>query len=249
MTKAFDLVKHSFLFKNLISAGLSTIFVRLLLYIYMNQYANVRWNGSFSSIFSIKNGVRQGAILSGILYCFYTNDLFRTLRNNKTGCWVNNVFMGIFGSSDDNLLVAPSLDSLQKMLKICELLIAEHNLQFSTNIDPAKCKTKCIAFLFKERNLGELDLCGDPLPWVGGGLHLGNHLNNRVEGMRQDVKVKRATFINKNIELNQEFWSSHPLTKVKMNLIFTSTLQAVRSGIYFPRKQLCWRTLGTRQSK
>ena len=95
------------------------------------------------------------------------------------------------------------MDSLQKMLKICELLIAEHNLQFSTNINPAKCKTKCIAFLF-----------------LGGGLHLGNHLNNRVEGMRQDVKVKRATFINKNIELNQEFWSSHPLTKVKMNLIF-----------------------------
>ena len=88
MTKAFDLVKQSLLFKKLISAGLSTIFVRLLLYIYMNQYANVRWNGSFSSIFSIKNGVRQEAILSGILYCFYTNDLFRTLRNNKTGCWV-----------------------------------------------------------------------------------------------------------------------------------------------------------------
>ena len=38
--------------------------------------------------------------------------------------------------------------------------------------------------------------------------------------MRQDVKVKRANFINKNIELNQEFSFSHPLTKVKMNLIF-----------------------------
>ena len=38
--------------------------------------------------------------------------------------------------------------------------------------------------------------------------------------MRQDVKVKRTNFINKNIELNQEFSFSHPLTKVKMNLIF-----------------------------
>ena len=76
MTKAFDLVKHSLLFKKLISAGLSTIFVRLLLFIYVNQYANVRWNGSFSSIFSVGNGVRQGAILSWILYCFYTNNLF-----------------------------------------------------------------------------------------------------------------------------------------------------------------------------
>ena len=38
--------------------------------------------------------------------------------------------------------------------------------------------------------------------------------------MRQDVKVKRANFINKNITLNQKFSFSHPLTKVKMNLIF-----------------------------
>ena len=32
--------------------------------------------------------------------------------------------MGIFGYSDDNLLVAPSLDSLQEMLKTCELFAA-----------------------------------------------------------------------------------------------------------------------------
>ena len=115
MTKAFDLVRHSLLFKKLIGAGLSVIFVRLLLFIYMNQFANIRWNVDFFYLFSIKNGVRQGAILSGILYCFYTNDLFSILRRNKTGCWVDNVYMGIFGYSDDNLLVAPSLDSLQEM--------------------------------------------------------------------------------------------------------------------------------------
>ena len=85
MKKAFDLVKNSLLFKKPLSAGLSVIFVRLLLFIYMNQFANVRWNGSFSDFFSVKNGVRQGAILSGILYCFYTNDLFSNLRRNRTG--------------------------------------------------------------------------------------------------------------------------------------------------------------------
>ena len=220
MTKAFDLVKHSLLFSKLISAGLSLIFVRLLLFIYMNQFANVRWDGSFSSVFSVKNGVRQGAILSGILYCFYTNDLFIKLRRNVTGCWVNNVFMGIFGYSDDNLLVAPSLDALQEMLKTCEQFAEEHNLKFSTNADPIKCKTKCIAFTKKERELPAVDLCGVPLPWVSGGVHLGNHINKTCDGMRQDIRVKRANFINKNIELNQEFLFSHPSTKVKLNSIY-----------------------------
>ena len=76
MTKAFDLVKHSILFKKFICAGLSVIFIRLLIFIYIHQFANIRWNNSFSSIFSMTNGVRQGAILSGFAYCFYMNDLF-----------------------------------------------------------------------------------------------------------------------------------------------------------------------------
>ena len=161
----------------------------------MTQYANVRWNGSLSDIFSIKNGVRQGTILSGILYCFYTNDLFTILRRKRTGCWVNNVFMGIFGYSEDNLLVAPSKDSLQEMLKTCEEYASEHNLKFSTHINPTKCKTKCMAFLFKQRDPGVIELCGDPLPWVPGGVHLGNNINTDFEGMWQDIKVKRAFFI------------------------------------------------------
>jgi hypothetical protein len=40
MTKAFDLVKHSILFKKLLAKGLSVIFIRLLLFIYMMQMSN-----------------------------------------------------------------------------------------------------------------------------------------------------------------------------------------------------------------
>ena len=76
MTKAFDLVKHSILFKKFLKAGLSAIFIRLLIFIYTNQYANIRWNNQLSSSFSMTNGVRQGAILSGFAYCSYVNELF-----------------------------------------------------------------------------------------------------------------------------------------------------------------------------
>ena len=113
MTKAFDLVKHSILFKKFLKAGLSTIFIRLLIFIYANQYANIRWNSQLSSSFSISNGVRQGAILSGFAYCFYMNELFAILRKNKTGFWIRGTFYGILGYSDDSLLLAPSLGALQ----------------------------------------------------------------------------------------------------------------------------------------
>ena len=144
MTKAFDLVCHSLLFRKLLQAGLPTIFIRLLLVIYLNQFANVKWNNSFSSMFTLRNGVRQGGVLSAILYCLYVDGLFKELRKSGYGCWVNGNYHGIFGYSDDNMLLAPSKYAIQEMLKICEQYASEHNLQFSTNPDPVKCKTKCI---------------------------------------------------------------------------------------------------------
>ena len=106
------------------------------------------------------------------------------------------------------------------MLITCEKYAEEHNLKFSTNGNPARCKTKCIAFQLKDKPLGSVELGGVPLPWVEGGLHLGNNLTNKLNGMKQDIRIKRARFITKNNELNQEFWFSHPSTKVIINLIY-----------------------------
>ena len=78
MTKAFDL-KYSLLFNKLLTGGLSAIFCEML-FIYMNQFANVNWNGYFSDIFPLRNGATQGAIFFEVLYCFYTSDLFTILR-------------------------------------------------------------------------------------------------------------------------------------------------------------------------
>ena len=86
MTKAFDLIKHSVLFLKPKNAGIPPIYLRLVIFMYMDQYANVSWNGSFSSVFSLTNGVRQGAVASAIFYCFYSNILFDFLRKSGYGC-------------------------------------------------------------------------------------------------------------------------------------------------------------------
>ena len=70
MTKAFNLVQHSKLFRKLIDEGLPCIFIRLILVMYIFQKANVKWNGKISSHFSLSNGVKQGGVISAILYCF-----------------------------------------------------------------------------------------------------------------------------------------------------------------------------------
>ena len=89
----------------------------------------------------MRNGVRQGGVLSAILYCLYVDNLFKELRKSGYGCWVNGNFHGILGYSDDNMLIAPSQYALQAMLKICEKYAADHNLKSSTDANPVKCKT------------------------------------------------------------------------------------------------------------
>ena len=222
MTKAFDTTVHSILFSKMLQAGVSAIYLRLLIFIYSEQFANVRWNGEISSVFSMHNGVRQGAVLSALAYCFYCEDLFRLLEKQRSGCWVNGYFLGLLGYSDDNICLAPSLKALQDMLDTCQEYAAAHNLKFSTDNNPDKCKTKTMAFLKRNRVLPNLTLCGNPLPWTNKCKHLGTTITNKIDGCEDDMKVKNACYIQKNMELNQEFYFAHPETRFRINQIYNS---------------------------
>ena len=204
----------------MLEAGVSAIFVRLLIHIYTNQLANLRWNGDNSSNFTVKNGCGQGKVLAAIAYCMYCEELFEILRRKRSGCWVLGHFRGIFGYSDDNWLLAPSLSALQDMLNTCQEYAAAHNLKFSTDKDLKKCKTKCMAFLHKPRDLPSLVLCGSPLPWVDKLLHLGNMVSNKIDCGQLDMKQKEAKYIDKNCTINQEFCFAHPMCRFVLNKIY-----------------------------
>ena len=222
MSKAFDNVKHSLLFMKLLQKGIPAIYLRLLMVMYDNQVANVKWNGSLSYTFSMKNGVKQGAVLSALLFCVYVDDLFKVLRKKRTGCWIKNNYIGILGYADDIFLLSPTIDGLQDMVTTCENFAAQHNLTFSTNSDNRKSKTKCLAFLKKDRNLRNIKLGRTKLPWVESTKHLGNKIMTTSYGMEQDVLEKRASYISKINELLQEFHFAHPSTLVKINNIYNT---------------------------
>ena len=109
------------------------------------------------------------------------------------------------------------------MLHICEQYAADHDLKFSTDPNPSKCKTKCIGFLKKKRELPPLKLCGNDLPWVTSGKHLGINLNNQLNGLKYDMKMKRAQYITKNNDICQEFAFCHPATKFHLNQVYNSS--------------------------
>ncbi len=79
-TKAFDRVQYSKLFKLLIEGDICPLTVRLLLNMYFISSAVVSWNGVKSEQFKICNGVRQGRVLSPLLFSIYINPLIQELN-------------------------------------------------------------------------------------------------------------------------------------------------------------------------
>ena len=79
-SKAFDMVEWVTLFKELLKRKVSPVFLRVLLFTYSEQKCCVQWNGEVSFQFVVRNGVRQGAVSSPILFGIYVDKLIRLLR-------------------------------------------------------------------------------------------------------------------------------------------------------------------------
>ncbi len=70
-SKAFDRVKYCKLFEQLLVHNMSPLVIRLLSVLYTNPMLQVRWKSSIGNSFSVSNGVKQGGVLSLVLFAVY----------------------------------------------------------------------------------------------------------------------------------------------------------------------------------
>ena len=83
------------------------------------------------------------------------------------------------------------------MVDISAKFMQKKGLKFSTNVIPAKSKTKCILFTKKKAvEVASIKLNGDRLPWVNEIKYLGNTLQSD-NSMKRDIAIKRGKFIGK----------------------------------------------------
>ena len=74
-TKAFDKCKFDILFQKLTKSNLPPIVIRVLIFVYEEQQAWVKWGKATSRTFGIRNGTRQGSVLSPALFSVYMDNL------------------------------------------------------------------------------------------------------------------------------------------------------------------------------
>ena len=210
-TKAFDRCVFSTLFTKVLDRGVPAIIVRGLLSIYRKQRCWVRWmDRTISRNFGVTNSTRQGSCLSPCLFSVYLDELLTALRNRGVGCHVGDLFTGAGCFADDLVLLSPTRDALQIQLNICQEYALKHNLEFSTDPNPEKSKSKCLFFhQGKENNPADVWLCGKPLPWVNKASHLGHELDN--SGNQEiDCSIARAQFIGQSNEILNMFEFAEP---------------------------------------
>ena len=124
--KAFDTYNYIKLFKLLVDKMLPPVSVRLLLNVYTSHFGCVSWNGVCSVPISVLNGVRQGGVISPVLFCIYLNELLGKLVETGVACYIWDIFV-----ADDIVMLAPTARAMRLMLRICDHSALEYSILFN----------------------------------------------------------------------------------------------------------------------
>ena len=117
LKKAFDWVPRDLLlYKLATSFDIHGRLFNTLSTIFESSSAKLRLNGSLTQSFNVSSGVKQGDIISPLLFSLYLNDLATGIKSLNCGVDINDVNLAILLYADDIVLIAPNEESLQKMI-------------------------------------------------------------------------------------------------------------------------------------
>ena len=145
-----------------------------------------------SQYFMAVNGVKQGRVMSPVLYLLCTDGLLVKLLNSGVVCFFV-LFVGALAYADDLVLLAPFPSAMRKMLSICDEYAAEFSIKFNAK------KSKSLAIIPRKRRWlpSHLAFCqfhvgGHHIDRVSSFTHLGH---NSELSDQEEILHKRCTFI------------------------------------------------------
>lgn len=204
--KAFDRVDHKKLMECLQRKDLDPDDIRIIQNLYWNQDAFVRTQSGDTEAINIQKGVRQGCVLSPMLFNLYSEEIFTTaLQNAKEGIKVNGKRVNNIRYADDTVLIAESEEDLQNLLdkivyegetygikvneKKTKIMVVSKNNTPRANI---AIGTHCIEQVENFKYLGCI---------MNDGLDPDKEIKSRIEQARHVFLKMRPFFISRNLSL------------------------------------------------
>ena len=146
-SKAFDRVDHWLLFDKVIKKGVPLFIIKLLVFCYSRQRVFVRWGDTCSTSFCVTNGVKQGGIISPMLFNLYMDDLSLMLNCSGIGGYIGTSFINHLCYADDLCLIRLSSSGMQHLLNICNEYATTQKLLYMYN------GSKSFSLCFKKNTL------------------------------------------------------------------------------------------------
>ena len=171
---AFDNVRHPALFYKLHEYGINGKAFRTLINCYTNSYSRALVNGIMSDPFPVRQGIRQGGVLSTWMYLLFIDKLLWNLESSKMGSSVGHLDTGCPTMADDLTLIANNKTSLQNMINT----VTSYANSWGYQLNESKCK-----FLVFNGNkkTAKININGTILTSCNAATHVGIELNTSMK--------------------------------------------------------------------
>ena len=209
-SKAFDRVNHVKLFNKLLKLGVPKWIVRLICQWYSNQTLCVRWGSTISNSFFVHNGVRQGGLLSPLLFNTYMNDLSVQLSKLPVGCCSGDMVINHLMYADDIVLVAPSAKGMQRLIDVAYNYGCQYDIIFNSS--------KSQMMVFDTRKIGhtvDFSIGSSTMNETTSYRYLGHIITNNLSDEADIEEKVRSLYVRCNSLLRKFYFCSD---KVKNKL-------------------------------
>ena len=171
--KAFDTDYHDSLIRKIYNSQIPLDMLVLIDKLYENSTTKIKWKDVCGEPFVIRQGTRQGGILSADLYKLFVNDLLLAHQEGGVGAVIGDIYLGCPTIADDMSLLANEHNDLQVMIDTSGDYANRERYEYN----PTKCEIANLGSVCADRETWYIN--SDPIHLTDTVSHLGlSHSSN-----------------------------------------------------------------------
>jgi hypothetical protein len=224
VAKAYDCVWRNGMWSRLKEVGVRGKMLKVIMAVYAKNAVGVKVGGVVHEWYEELTGLRQGCVISPLLFAIYVNDLPKEIeKRGGGGIQVGERWVRCLMFADDVILVATTKEGLQRSLEVAEWFA--RRWRFSYNFGPDKTAVLVAGGV---REGEEWVLCGRKVPVVTDYKYLGVRLRGE-RGKRW--KKRREEMLRK---ARGSFWRAWGLGMAEGGLLSAKGAKRLYEGLVRP---------------